>query len=366
MNSDSHPARGYAAGCAPTHGSAHQGGRHDLGPCEKPGISPAHHLFGGCTRRPISHPHQRELFHVYFNLPIPGCQAIILALDATMTSQFVRGVSVSARRGVRRTPKQISAHFGRGLPRQDALTALADPGLRTKAIAGCRAIFWNGTGAHSSAVATLREVDVASLRPVRRLGSHMDAWSNLLIHTTRVDGAPHAVWAESKLEELWMLELDRRPDVRGYQTQACVLSWPVGDRCILQIPDILVTSDTGTQVISVRSADAMDTYATVMLARLIPETLDHHGITYSLVGSIPRQRTVNLRMLGAHRWKSPVVREPWWSSVQTNRAGALGAVAEACGSGPVGRARALRVLAQCHFDVDLDLPINSAAEVKWR
>lgn len=283
-----------------------------------------------------------------------------------MTSQFARGVSVSARRGVRRSPKQISAHFGRSLPRLEALAALGDRGLRTAAIAGCKVILWDGTDTRVAAVAALRDVDVASLQPVRRLGSHMNARSNLLIHTTRIDGAPHAVWAESKLEELWMVELDRQPHVRMYQTQACVLTWPVGDRCILQIPDILVATDAGTQVISVRASSEMGTYATAMLAKLLPETLDCHSIPYALVGSLSRQRTVNLRLLGTHRWKSPVVREPWWSSAQTARKASLGAVAESCGSGPLGRARALRALAQCQFDADLDLPLTSGSEVVWR
>ncbi len=284
-----------------------------------------------------------------------------------MRSPLVPGTSVSARRGVRRSPKQITAHLRRALPRRDALDALRDPQIRAKAVAECSVILWDGADTRIAPVATLTRTNVESVMPVRRLGSHMHSRSNLMIHTARFAGLPAVVWAESKLEQLWMMELDRRADVHRYQSQACVLSWPVGERCILQIPDLLVSCDSGVEIVSVRAEDDMGTYARVILTELLPETFRAHGIDYRVCGTMPRQRTVNLRLLGALRWKAPAMKEPWWvagSDIQSTKS--LGAVSDAFGGGPVGRGRALRALAQCHLDVDLDRPITQASEVAWR
>ncbi|WP_354541537.1 hypothetical protein [Rhodococcus sp. OAS809] len=116
-----------------------------------------------------------------------------------------------------------------------------------------------------------------------------------------------------------------------------------------------------------RAEDDMGTYARVILTELLPETFRAHGIDYRVCGTMPRQRTVNLRLLGALRWKAPAMKEPWWvagSDIQSTKS--LGAVSDAFGGGPVGRGRALRALAQCHLDVDLDRPITQASEVAWR
>ncbi len=284
-----------------------------------------------------------------------------------MRSPLVPGTSVSARRGVRRSPKQITAHLRRALPRRDALAALRDPQIRAEAVAGCKMISWDSVDVRVAPVATLTSTKVESVMPVRRLGSHMNARSNLMIHTTRFSGLPTVVWAESKLEQLWMMDLDRRNDVHRYQSQACILSWPVGEGCILQIPDLLVAGDAGAEIISVRAEDNIGTYARAILTELLPDTLQSHGIGYRVCGMMPRQRTVNLRLLGALRWKTPVTKESWWApDIDVRSKKSLGAVSDMFGGGPVGRSRALRALAQCHLDVDLDRPITQASEVAWR
>ncbi len=283
-----------------------------------------------------------------------------------MAGQFVRGVSVSAKRGVRRSPAQISAHFGRTLPRRDALQALAVPDVRARAVKECQIVTWDGTDTRVGPVARLSDIDLAALRPVRRLGSFPKARSNLVLHATRFGGEPAVVWAESKTEWLHLLELDRRADVRWYGTQACVLSWPVGDRCILQIPDVLVASNGGVEVISVRAESNLSDYARTMLAELMPETMLRHGVSYQLLGELSQQYALNLRMLGAMRWKQPVTEEPWWSEAAARCARSMGAVAATCGGGPSGRALALRALAQCHFDTQLDRRITEGSAVVWR
>ncbi len=285
-----------------------------------------------------------------------------------MRSDFITGTSVSARKGVRRTPGQIRAHLSNTLTNDDALVALQDPGVRRRAITGCKALVWDGSDTRMISLAALADVARRGPYPVRRLGSHMDARSNLMLHATRFGGRTEVVWAESKLEELWMIMLDRRADLVRYQSQACVLVWPIGDKWISQVPDLLITTNDGIEIASVRSESNMHPYARAMLADLMPETLGAHGIGYMLCGAIARQRTVNLRLLAALRWKYPVVQEQWWVSAieRAQNAVTMGAVARACGEGPTGRARALRTLAQCYCDVDLDRPISFASRVWWR
>ncbi|WP_200171395.1 hypothetical protein [Tomitella cavernea] len=228
-----------------------------------------------------------------------------------MRSDFITGTSVSARKGVRRTPSQIRTHLSNTLSNDEALAALQEPEVRRRAVAGCTAVIWDGSDTRIIRLDALAGVARGGALPVRRLGSHMQARSNLMLHTTRSSGRPAVVWAESKLEELWMIALDRRADVTGYQSQPCILVWPIGTKKILQIPDLLITTDSGIEIASVRSESLLNDYARAMLADLMPDTLGAHGIDYTLRGSMPRQHAVNLRLLGALRWKCPVTREEW-------------------------------------------------------
>ncbi|WP_157108705.1 hypothetical protein [Aldersonia kunmingensis] len=210
----------------------------------------------------------------------------------------------------------------------------------------------------------LAKLDLSELQPVRRLGSHPDARSNLGVHATRRGSVPHVVWAESKLEALWMVELDRLPCT--FESQACALVWSVGERAIVQIPDLIVRSESGTAMWSVRSSHTRSDYATLMLTVLLPETAAAYGLSYRLAGDISVQRAANLRVLDALRWKSPVTAHPGWAHVDAARPATLGAVVEAAGGGVEGRGIALRGLAQVHFDVDLDKPLTRASAVVWR
>src|SRR5699024_4558926 len=113
--------------------------------------------------------------------------------------------------------------------------------------------------------------------------------------------------------------------------------------------DLMIRYRSGTTIASVRTPGAMGQYAHAMLADLLPETLAFHGIGYRLYGDMPRQRTVNLRMLGALRWKHPVEREDWYRHGldRARTRSSFGAVADAFGGSVLGRSRALRALAQC-------------------
>ncbi|WP_169888426.1 hypothetical protein [Rhodococcus tukisamuensis] len=271
---------------------------------------------------------------------------------------------MSARRGVRRYQSEIAKLLANPLDRKTTLESLSNPAVRRSAISGCLAATWNGHRVVIKRPSFLARVPLDQLLPVRRLGSNPDARSNLCIHTTRRGSVPHVVWAESKLEALWMVELDR---LHGdYESQACALVWPVGERMVIQFPDLVVRSGSTTAIWSVRSARRRSEYASFMLSVLIPETAAAHGLSYHLAGDISLQRAANLRVMDALRWKSSVTSQSGWANVVATRPTTLGAVVEAAGGGAYGRAIALRGLAQVHYDTDLERPFGRTSAVVWR
>ena len=277
---------------------------------------------------------------------------------------------VSARRGVRRVPESLRPILALTLERKDAARRLGRPEVWQAAIEGCRVITSpDGVELRSGPVSTLADRTILDLAGVRRLGSYHGARSTLSLHPARfaIDGHMHTVHAESMLEKYWMTLADRDPNVLGYVGQGAVLAWPIGDEgYITHFIDIVVQEAAGITLVAVKPDLHIVEYAALLLRGLMPATARAHGLGHSLCGSLDEQTLVNLRTLGALRWKAPVAAESWWSPAPANMAVSVGRLTNQWGGGPLGRGRVLRALAQCHLDIDLSLPIRTTTQAVWR
>lgn len=279
-----------------------------------------------------------------------------------------QGVTVPAKRGWARFPKPVAAYIRRGLPQDVVLAELADADTRKKAITGARIVISDGIHARLGRVDELLNTDFRSVSPVRRLGTYPGAPSNLVVHAARFEGHPVSLWAESRLEALWMCMLDRQPGLRWYRGQPCVMTWPIGNGLALQIPDLAFRVGSAHGLWTIKPEEISNPYTRLVLEDLIPETCARHGIGYALKSDMDEQTTRNLRRCAAWRWKPDVVHQPWWHAVKTTvrQQKTLGSVGRACGGPYDGRGRAIRLWGQCHFDVTLDRPLLDTTPVTWR
>lgn len=283
-----------------------------------------------------------------------------------MTAPLVRGTSVSAHRGTRRTAPQFKQMMRSSVDRETALTALKRPEVREAAIAGCTVAYWNGVTIRELPVRELPKIDISEFRPVRRLGSFHGARSKLMVHSTGVEGETTVEWAESKMERLCMIELDRESDIHCFRSQPMVMLWPLGNYgTITQIPDIAAQFSDHLRIISVRPMNLVTGYTRAILGDLMIDTFDTAHIEYDLMTGFERQRVANLQILATMRWKPPVTEEPWWPAIDAARPRTLGAVADIAGHDYVGRGRALYALSQCHFHTNLNLPFRTSLGVWW-
>lgn len=277
---------------------------------------------------------------------------------------------VTARSGVRRSPSGLRGMLTPTVGRKRAMDLLADPEARDHAIANCRVITTtDGKTVRVSPLRTIRSTSVPHLVGVRRLGSYHGARSSIATHSTRFafDGRHHVVFAESLLELAWMTILDRRSEVLGYRSQGCVVSWPIGDVGFLNhFIDLTTETNQGMTLMAVKPDHRLIAFNKFLLEDLLPDSCRHHGVGYELLGSLSQQCHVNLRALSAWRWKHPVTSESWWASGTPGESISLGRLAKELGGAELGRNRALRAVAQCHLDIDLEFPIRTSTMAVWR
>lgn len=277
---------------------------------------------------------------------------------------------VTARGGVRRSPRELRGMLAPTVGRKHAMELLSDPEVRDHAIANCRVV--TSPDGKTVDVSPLRRIgtkSVTDLVGIRRLGSYHGARSSIATHSTRfsLDGRHHIVFAESLLELAWMTILDRREDVLGYRSQGCVVSWPIKDiGFVNHFIDLTTETHEGMTLMAIKPDHHLTGFASFMLEELLPDTCRQHGLGYDLLGSLSRQCHVNLRALSAWRWKHPVSCEPWWSPGTAGESISLGRLARECGGAELGRTRAIRAIAQCHLDIDLEVPIRTSTIGVWR
>lgn len=274
---------------------------------------------------------------------------------------------VPARRGARRIDRKVSELLGSQMRRADAARALADSDALADLVESAQVIYWDGKHPHIRPLASPDPLPVSEMHPVRRIGTYHGARSRFAYHPTQFAGHRHLVLAESLLECSWMQEIDRRPQHWGYLGQAIWITWRLGNRQIAHVPDIVGQDSDGHQWIAdVRHTRGMDTSTGLIMNVLMRASCVASDLDYQIFNDMPPQRRKNLETLSTMRWRKPVESTQWWREVEAEQPTRFADLAACAGDGPSGRHRALRVIAQCHVDIDLSQPIVSGTEVHWR
>lgn len=253
------------------------------------------------------------------------------------------------------------------MSRLDALRMLGDPDAVAELVASATYIYWDGTHAYTRPMADPDPLPLVDMHPVRRIGTYHGARSRFAFHPTRFGNHRHLVLTESLLESSWLQFFDRRPSHWGYLGQAVFVTWRLGSRQIVHIPDVVGQDADGRQWIAdVRHSHGMDTSTGQIMDRLMRATCVAVDLDYAIYNDMEPQMRRNLEFLSTMRWRNLVVDTHWWPNVRKTRPERFIDLAAAAGEEAVGRRRALRVIAQCHVDVDLNQPINSSTRLTWR
>lgn len=274
---------------------------------------------------------------------------------------------VPARRGTRRIDRSITALLSKQMKQADKARILSDPDALAELTSSAKVIFWDGKLAHVQPLTSPDLLPLADMHPVRRIGTYHGAQSRFAYHPTEFAGHRHLVLAESLLECSWMQQFDRRPTHWGYLGQAVWITWQLGERRITHVPDVVGQDIDGHQWIAdIRHSQGMDTPTGLVMNRLMRATCVANDIDYQIFNDMNAQHRKNLEFLSTMRWRNRVDTTPWWPDIQDKRPTRFIDLTEAAGGGPTGRHRALRVIAQCHVDIDLSAPIVSGTLLDWR
>lgn len=263
--------------------------------------------------------------------------------------------------------RKITELLSGQMSRIDAMRILDDPDAVAEMASSAEIILWDGRNPLLQSFSDPTPVPLASLQPVRRIGTFHGARSRFVFHPTRFDGHRHLVLCESLLESAWMAQFDRRAAHWGYVGQAGIVRWTLGQKSLIHVPDIIGQDCDGHQWIAdVRYSVGMDGFSGLVMDRLMRATCRISQLDYQIFTDMRAQRRKNLSVLSGMRWQQPVTEFTWWPAVAASRPTTFGDLVIAAGDGPIGRSRALRVIAQCHVDLNLSEAIVSRREITWR
>lgn len=267
----------------------------------------------------------------------------------------------SARGGVRRFPAGVRSLLGPAVHR-DEVMGLAESGTLAALANDAELVTFRSDRVQCTDVKHAPRDGWSDLRPIRRIGSYRDAPNRIGMFAVEQHGCRLLVEVESDLEMCHLRELQFSMGTTWLLTQPFVLRWPVGDRWIWRVPDILAKDADGWFAADVKP-DAMRTGFTHAMFDLTERTLDLLGLHYVRLGDLSRQRRRNLRALSAHRWVNESL-TPAVVLARRARRSSLGGVIDSVGGGPRGAAVALHLLTRELF-ADLDRPLTLGTPVTW-
>ncbi len=267
----------------------------------------------------------------------------------------------TAKRGTRRMPPRLRSALRQPLAKDEALEAIRTGAL----LPDLCTVLWN-----------IDEVPVAqpildvvvpsglSLRPVRRIGTYKGARNRIGMYPVHRDGHALMLCAESRLEMSWFRAADIDPRVSWIAAQPFVLVWPLGDRALVRICDLLIRFADGWLVADVKPDDllARDPYARAVMA-FTRRTLALAGLDYAVLGDMSLQRTVNLRAITRYRQPNYALGREVARMVDGEPRTA-GGVLLGCGD-HIGREVLMHLLAMGRCRAHLDEPIHRATVLTW-
>ena len=227
--------------------------------------------------------------------------------DRIIRSAHAASPRSSARGGTRRIHPSLRAELAPSLNRDEALELLADEGTIQDLVSSA-VVLWQLR--NTVAVQALKDMavpDGLTLRPARRLGTYKDAPNRIALYAYEREGHPLLLATESLLELAWLRQLDFHPGTRWIHTQPFVLCWPVGDRCIWRVPDIMARVDSHEWLVADVKPDerlAKSEYTQCMF-ELTATTMALIGVHYRHLGSMEATELRNLRSLARYRHTNP-------------------------------------------------------------
>lgn len=269
----------------------------------------------------------------------------------------------SARGGAKRFPPGVTRLLHPAVDRNTAAKVLGSASAEDLALSGEVVLFRNGrvdrTPVTLGPAALWRWRD---LWAIRRIGTYRDAPNRIGMYVVEQDGHRRMLESESLLEKAHLCDLQFNGGVTWMITQPFALRWPVEDRCMWRVPDILAYDESGPFVADVKPEHAR-TELTDLMFDLTRRTLARVGVGYQVLGDMSRQRQLNLRALASQRWLAEDL-GPALRQARSARRSSMGGVVDSAGSGPSGRAVGLHLLTR-ELGVDLDHRITAGSPVEW-
>jgi hypothetical protein len=272
----------------------------------------------------------------------------------------------AAKSRVRRMTPQLRAAIPPAIRREEALALAADP-VKAEAIAAtAKVITLTPDGVVTQRIQHADLGDLSQMRPVRRIGTYKNAPNRIAghPHLRRGGGPPIILLLESSLELAHARIKEFDPATRAMLTQPFALMWPVGDRCMWRVPDLVVQHDDGTFVIDVKPDDpaVRDPYTMAML-ELTRLTVDLVGWQAQIAGSLAAQTAANLRTIASER-RTPAGLDHVVALLRERRPRCVGSALDVVGDDDDGM-RALLHLFAHEVTVNLDLPILLGTTLNW-
>lgn len=273
----------------------------------------------------------------------------------------------SARKGVKRYPAGVTELVHPSLTRKEAAALLVSD-KRDELVSGAQLVTFRRP---TLSVRAIKDIDDASLQwrtlwPIRRIGSYTGAPNRIGGCVVEQDGSRRTLEVESALERAHVRERHFNGGVQWMLTQPFLLRWPVGERCIWHIPDMLFLDANGWSAADVKPDDVR-TPENDAVFELTANTVAMLDLDFRVLGSISPQRRQNLRTLASQRWapdaNNPVLHAALVAA-RSARCSSLGGVIDSAGGGPLGAWAALHLLTR-ELQADLDAPLTFGSAVSW-
>ncbi|MDO7868164.1 hypothetical protein [Nocardioides jiangxiensis] len=282
----------------------------------------------------------------------------------------------TARRGTRRMAPSMREAVGRSLTRQQTIDLIASGDLDPSR---CRVI-WNVND--KPVIHPIGEVKVPSLRglrPARRIGTFKGAESRIAMLPVMRGEYATMLELESQLELAHATELVLDPKVTEIFSQPFAMVWRHRDGSVVHFPDLATIRDGRLVVHAVKPDDRAAEEWNQRLFALVGETLGFGHIEFELLGSMSKQRQINLKRLAQYRHPNPTLYN-WTQVVRPHRPRTIGGFygivrrhlglegidfpAPGCPS-LVGLHAACFAVARGFASLDLNEPISLHAALHW-
>lgn len=283
----------------------------------------------------------------------------------------------TARRGTRRMAPEIRAVVGKVLTRSRAMEVIGsgqlDPGR-------CKVVWNVRDRAVAHPVSEMQIPSLEELRPVRRIGTYKGAGSRMAMYPVLRGGKVTMLELESRLELDHATALSLDPRVSEIFAQPFLMVWRHEEGAVTHVPDLAALVEGRLTVFGVKPDDRAGEEWTRLIFALVAESLRCGHVDFQVLGSVTKQRQVNLERLARYRSPDPSL-AALVAAVGPGRPRTIGgfyrAVCAHLGYGQefrwpkphcpslIGVDAAVYALAHGWVSADLDEPLDLTTTLRW-